>query len=150
MSGRSYVSVRTRSVAAFMSPVISREWSSTARTGRGTSLSGYTKAPAGHNDIDPGGLLHPAHRHPVPLRQGEDLPLERPLIAALRQAGQQELAHLHPGPGPEAVMWLLLAYTLLGICALSRERRRKYAFALCALAVSLAAVRGEASAKKPK
>lgn len=43
--------------------------------------------------------------------------------------------------GPEAVMWLLLAYTLLGICALSRERRRKYAFALCALAVSLAAVK---------
>jgi len=43
--------------------------------------------------------------------------------------------------GPEAVMWLLLAYTLLGICALSRDRRRKYAFALCALAVSLAAVK---------
>lgn len=42
--------------------------------------------------------------------------------------------------GPMAVMWLLLVYTMLGICALSRDRRRKYVFAgllsvLCLIAV---------------
>lgn len=43
--------------------------------------------------------------------------------------------------GSGAVMWLLLAYTLLGVCALSGDRPRKYVFALCALAVALAAVK---------
>ena len=43
--------------------------------------------------------------------------------------------------GYPAVMWLVLVYALLGICALSRDRRRKYAVALLASAVGLAAVR---------
>ena len=34
--------------------------------------------------------------------------------------------------GPGTVMWLVFLYTLLGICALSRERRRKYLIALLA------------------
>lgn len=43
--------------------------------------------------------------------------------------------------GPGTVMWLVFLYTLLGICALSRERRRKYLIALLAGAVGLGAVR---------
>jgi len=43
--------------------------------------------------------------------------------------------------GPAAGMWLLLAYTMLGICALSRDRRRKYVFAAVLAAVCLAAMR---------
>ena len=43
--------------------------------------------------------------------------------------------------GPGAVMWLVFVYTLLGICLLSRERRRKYLVALLAGAVGLGAVR---------
>lgn len=43
--------------------------------------------------------------------------------------------------GPGTVMWLVFLYTLLGICTLSRERRRKYLVALLAGAVGLGAVR---------
>lgn len=43
--------------------------------------------------------------------------------------------------GPMAVMWLLLVYTMLGICALSRDRRRKYVFAAVLSALCLGAVR---------
>ena len=43
--------------------------------------------------------------------------------------------------GPLAVMWLLLVYTMLGICALSKDRRRKYVLAALLSALCLAAVR---------
>lgn len=43
--------------------------------------------------------------------------------------------------GPVAVMWLLLVYTMLGVCALSKDRRRKYVFAAVTAAVCLAAAK---------
>lgn len=54
--------------------------------------------------------------------------------------------------GPAVVMWLLLVYTLVGICAVSRDRKRKYVLAFVLAAVCLtaakalprAAVRGDA------
>ena len=43
--------------------------------------------------------------------------------------------------GPAVVLWLLLVYTLIGICAVSRDRKRKYAVALVLAAVCLMAAR---------
>lgn len=43
--------------------------------------------------------------------------------------------------GVPAALWLLFMYTLLGICVLSRDRARKYVFALAAAAVCLGAVK---------
>ena len=43
--------------------------------------------------------------------------------------------------GTVAVMWLLLVYTMLGLCAVSKDRARKYALALLLAAVCLAAAK---------
>ena len=43
--------------------------------------------------------------------------------------------------GPTVVLWLVLVYTLLGLCALSRDRNRKYAVALVLAAVCLIAAK---------
>ncbi|MDE7262062.1 MAG: ComEC/Rec2 family competence protein, partial [Oscillospiraceae bacterium] len=43
--------------------------------------------------------------------------------------------------GPTAALWLLLVYTLLGLCALSKDRPRKYAVALVLAAVCLVAAK---------
>lgn len=43
--------------------------------------------------------------------------------------------------GPVTVLWMLLAYTLLGLCLLSRDRPRKYLAALLLTAVCLEAAR---------
>jgi len=43
--------------------------------------------------------------------------------------------------GPTVVLWLLLVYTLLGICAVSCDRKRKYLFAFVLAAVCLAAAK---------
>ena len=43
--------------------------------------------------------------------------------------------------GPAVVMWLLLAYALLGLCAVSRERKRKYLVAIVLAAVCLMAAK---------
>ena len=42
--------------------------------------------------------------------------------------------------GPETALWLVLTYLLLAVCALSRERRRKWALALALSAAFLAVV----------
>ena len=43
--------------------------------------------------------------------------------------------------GPTVVLWLLLVYTLLGLCALSRDRTRKYAVAFVLAAACLTAAK---------
>lgn len=43
--------------------------------------------------------------------------------------------------GAAAVMWLLLVYAMLGLCAVSKDRARKYAVALLLAAVCLAAAK---------
>jgi len=43
--------------------------------------------------------------------------------------------------GPAIVLWLLFVYVMLAICAISQDRRRKYAVAAIAAIVSLAEVR---------
>jgi len=43
--------------------------------------------------------------------------------------------------GPTVVLWLLLVYTLLGICAVSRDRKRKYVAAFVLAAVCLTAAK---------
>lgn len=43
--------------------------------------------------------------------------------------------------GPAVTLWLLLSYTLLAVCAVSRDRRRKYLFAAVIAAVCLAAAK---------
>ena len=43
--------------------------------------------------------------------------------------------------GPTAVLWLVLVYTLLGLCVISRDRNRKYAVALVLAAICLLAAK---------